>query len=329
MSDVMEAWNLEGPGGVDAFERVRRPLPAVRRGWIRIAVEAFGLNRSELHSRKGLSSADATWPRILGLECVGRVDDPSDSELAVGERVVALMGGMGRSFDGGYATHALVPRTQVFRAPEDLAPATLGAVPETYYTAALMCLDDLALTGDETVLVRGGTSALGMAAGEIAKDRGCTTLGTTRNPKKAARLRETRRLDHVVLEGPDFAERVLRVAGAVQAVVECVGSTASVESSAATLTGGGRIGGAGMLTETWDTDAPPVLPEGVVYGFSRSDLVAAQEDDAFMAHLLGKVAAGAWAPNVHRVFAFDELPEAHRVMANNEAIGKLVVLTPE
>ncbi|MEM1416197.1 MAG: zinc-binding dehydrogenase [Myxococcota bacterium] len=323
----MRAWNLEGPGDVDAFQLVERPLPAVRPGWVRIAVEAFGLNRSELHSRKGLSSADATWPRVLGLECVGRIDDGGDSELRAGERVVALMGGMGRSYDGGYATHALVPRTQVFRAPEALDAATLGAVPETYTTAALVCRGDLALAGHETVLVRGGTSALGMAAAEIAKDLGCTTIGTTRNPKKAALLRQRSRLDHVVLEGERFAERVVEAAGPVHAVVECVGSTASVESSAATLTGGGKIGGAGMLTETWDTDAPPVFPEGVSYGFSRSDLVAAPKDDAFLAHLLGKVAAGAWAPNVHRVFAMAELPEAHRVMANNEAVGKLVVLT--
>lgn len=322
---MRRAWQLTGPGGPDAFALVTTPLPEVRPGWVRIAVESFGLNRSELFSRKGLSSPDFSFPRVLGLECVGRVDDGSDSELEAGARVIALMGGMGRSFDGGYATHALVPRSQVFRAPEGVSSEELGAVPETYNTAYGVTRGNLRLQGHETVLVHGGTSALGMAAAEIAKDLGCTVIGTSRREAKAALLRVRSRMDHVLVDGSDLPERILAEVGPVHAVVQCIGSTAAIEACARAMPNGGRIGQVGQLSESWDADAAPRLPEGVTTDFTRSDLVRAPDDDAAMAEILAASAEGRWRPNIHQVFAFEELPEAHRVMEANEAVGKLVV----
>jgi len=322
----MEAWLLEGPGGPEAFRRVTRELPRLDEGWVLIRVESFGLNRSELHSRKGLAKGDFSFPRVLGLECAGRVEDGNGTDLAAGGRVVALMGGMGRAFDGSYATHVAVPRSQVFSAPEDIPSAVLGAVPETYNTAAGVCLDNLALTGNDTVLVRGGTSALGMACIAIAKDQGCTVVATTRSPDKGAILEERTLADCVVVEGADVGARIAGAVGPVNAVVECVGSSASIESSCAAMPQGGRMALVGQLTETWDTDATPRIPAGVRAQWTRSDRVSSPGDDERMALILDRVRSRRWRANIHQIFSFADLPDAHRLMSNSGAVGKLVVV---
>lgn len=180
---MQKVWLLRGPGGVDAFELVQRPRPAPKPGWALIEVAAFGLNRSELFSRRGMSSPDFAFPRVLGLECVGTVLDPSDTGLPAGVKVMCMMGGMGRAFDGGYASHVLAPRTQIFVTPNALSDADFGALPETYNTAWGVT-KALPVQAGDPVLVRAATSALGMAVTEILVDRGCTVIGTTRNPDK-------------------------------------------------------------------------------------------------------------------------------------------------
>jgi NADPH:quinone reductase len=95
---------------------------------------AFGLDRSELHTRLGLAEG-VTFPRVLGIEATGVVDlDPSGT-LAPGEQVMTMMGGMGRVFDGGYAQYTCVPAAQVIPFNSLLDWAVLGAVPEMLQTA--------------------------------------------------------------------------------------------------------------------------------------------------------------------------------------------------
>lgn len=323
----MKAWRLEGPGSPEAFQLIERKTPKPKPGWVVIEIDAFGLNRSELFSRRGLSSPDFEFPRVLGLECTGRILNASDTDFETGDRVIAMMGGMGRGFDGSYATHTVVPRSQVFRAPAGLSIEVLGAVPETYNTATAVCFDNLKLGGGETVLVRGGTSALGMAAISIAKDLDCTVVATSRSDAKGQVLLEKSKLDHLVVEGDGFVERVHDAVGNVDAVFECVGSKATMETSAATMREGGRLGQVGQLAETWSRDEAPDLPPNVTTEFTRSDLTKAPDHDGRVGTFLRRVEEGRYAPNIHRVFSFDELPEAHRVMENNEAVGKLVVRT--
>jgi NADPH:quinone reductase len=107
----MRAVVVSAPGPVENLElqelRVTEPPP----GWVRIKVMAFGLNRSELHTRLGLAQG-VTFPRVLGIEATGVVDPAADCDLAPGQQVATLMGGMGRVFDGGYAEYTVVPRQQ-------------------------------------------------------------------------------------------------------------------------------------------------------------------------------------------------------------------------
>ncbi len=320
----MEAYVLDGPGEWDSFKLVERPIPASQADHVVILVKAFGLNRSEYFSRKGLSSPDFSFPRVLGLECVGEVIDGGGTDLVQGDRVMALMGRMGRSIDGSYATHTIVPRSQVFRLGEDQDWGTWGAIPETYNTAFGVCMESLRIDAGELVLIRGGTSALGMACSSIARDIGCTVISTTRNPNKLEPLKASG--VHAVLDGDDLPRRIIKDFPGVSVVVENVGSKASIELSCACLPNGGQLGRVGELAESWGDSGKPSIPNNIKVSFTNSGLVASPKDDKRMETITQRVSEKRYQPNIYRAFSFIELPEAHRVMGTNDAVGKLVVV---
>src|SRR3954464_11272561 len=133
MSGTMRAVVLDAPGPPEALRIRELPIPQPRPGWVLIEVRAFGLNRSELHTRLGLADG-VTFPRVPGIEATGVVAAAPGGEFPVGQQVFAMMGGMGRTFDGGYAQYTCVPAGQVIAFRSDLDWAALGAVPEMLQT---------------------------------------------------------------------------------------------------------------------------------------------------------------------------------------------------
>src|SRR5687768_6323705 len=183
----MRAVVLDAPGPPEALVIRELPVPTPEPGWVLIRVKAFGLNRSELHTRLGLAEG-VTFPRVLGIEATGVVAAAPGGEFAVGQQVATMMGGMGRTFDGGYAEYTCVPASQVIPFRSELDWATLGAVPEMLQTAHGSLTIGLDARPGQALLIRGGTSSVGMAAAVLAKDRGLTVLATTRRPERAAAL---------------------------------------------------------------------------------------------------------------------------------------------
>lgn len=90
------------------------------------------------------------FPRIIGIECVGEIEDPSDSLFQKGQRVVSMMGGLGREFDGSYAEYALIPSSQVYPVNNDMDWVEFSAIPEMYYTAYASLFDVLRVAKGET-----------------------------------------------------------------------------------------------------------------------------------------------------------------------------------
>ena len=127
MTSTMRAVVLDAPGPPEALEIRELPIPTPNDGWVLIEVKAFGLNRSELQTRLGFAGPDVTYPRVLGIEAAGVVASCPGGEFAEGQQVVAMMGGMGRAFDGGYAEYTCVPAAQVIAFTSDLDWATIGA----------------------------------------------------------------------------------------------------------------------------------------------------------------------------------------------------------
>ncbi len=170
IQEKMKAVVLTKPTAAEDVALTEIDVPKVQPGWVLVKVKAFGLNHSEQILRLHEIEADyIRKPIIPGIECVGEIADPSDTDFEVGQKVVALMGGMGRSFNGGYAEYALLPAHHVFAIKSNLPWKEMAAIPETYFTAWGSLFECLDLKKEDTLLVRGATCALGYAAFQIAR----------------------------------------------------------------------------------------------------------------------------------------------------------------
>src|SRR5256885_10007772 len=206
MTDTMRAIVLDAPGPPEALRVRGLPVPTPAPGWVLIKVKAFGLNRSELHTRQGLASG-VTFPRVLGIEAAGVVAQCPRGEFPVGQQVVTMMGGMGRTFDGGYAEYTCVPASQVISFASDLEWSTLGAVPEMLQTAYGSLTVGLDAQPGQSILIRGGTSSVGMAAAVLAKRRGTRVVSTPRGRTKNTAPTGVR-VDHVLIHDGHVAGQV-------------------------------------------------------------------------------------------------------------------------
>ncbi|MGC5221726.1 alcohol dehydrogenase catalytic domain-containing protein [Micromonospora sp. DT81.3] len=217
MSASMRAVVVDQPGPPEALRVREVPKPTAAEGQVLIRVAAFGLNRSELHFRQGVAYS-GSFPRIPGIEAAGVVEEAPGGEFPRGTQVVTMMGGMGRDFDGGYAEYVLVPARQVIAFTSDLPWHVVGAVPEMLQTANGSLTAGLDAREGQSVLIRGGTSSIGLAATVLAKLRGMTVYATTR--RDAARpLLEVTGADHVLIDDGDIASRVRRIEPAGRATV--------------------------------------------------------------------------------------------------------------
>jgi len=324
--NTMRAVVLDAPGPPEALSIRSVPIPEPVPGWVLIEVKAFGLNRSELHTRMGLADG-VTFPRVLGIEATGIVANCPGGEVEVGQQVVAMMGGMGRTFDGGYAEYTCVPASQVIAFASDLDWATLGAVPEMLQTSYGSLTIGLDAQPGQSILIRGGTSSIGMATAVLAKQRDMTVLSTTRNPDKAAALTEVG-VDHVLVDDGDVAAQVREIVPiGVDTALELVGTPTLPDTLRATRVHG-VVCFTGMLSNEWTVkDFYPIeyIPRGVrltAYGGDASDLPL-----AVLQEFLDAVAASRATVPIHRRFDLDQIQRAHRYMEAGQATGKLVVTT--
>ncbi|GIF62167.1 NADPH:quinone reductase [Asanoa ishikariensis] len=309
-------------GGPEVLEIRELPVPEVREGWSLVRVMAAGLNRSELRTRQG-HSPSVRFPRVLGIECVGVVAASTDPALPEGTTVAAVMGDMGRAFDGGYAEYALLPNTLLMPVATTLPWEVLAALPETYLTAQ-GALDALGIRPGERLLIRGGTSSVGMAAASIAHGCGVEVAATTRRPEKAGALAKVG-VDHVLVddggaprtpwpEGPDH-------------VLDLIG-TSTVLDSLRLVRRGGTVCVAGSLSGWLIPQFEPIamIPSGTRLTAFHSDDAKGSAGAAVLQRVVRNVEAGVYQPNLDTVFDLDDIVAAHRHMEDNQAAGKVVML---
>ena len=322
---TMKAAVIYEAGGPEILRIESRPVPVPQPGEVLIAVKAFGLNRSELFTRQGLSP-DVTFPRILGIEAVGVVEDAPGKEFASGDVVATAMGGMGRQFDGSYAEYTCIPVRQVQVLNTALGWEVLGAVPEMLQTAWGSLYKSLRLEPSERLLIRGGTTSVGLAAAANAKSRGAFVAATTRRPDREKLLRGNG-VDQVFIDTGPIAEQVkLACPGGLDKVLELVGTTTLLDSLRCARQRGivcmtGMVGNKWWFDRFSPMEAIPTAVSLTTYDGGPEDFILTPLDD-----LVGEIAAGRLHVQIGRTFRLDQIVEAHHCMEENQAGGKIVVL---
>jgi NADPH:quinone reductase-like Zn-dependent oxidoreductase len=314
-------------GGPEVLEIRELPVPAVREGWSLVWVKGTGLNRSELRTRQGYSP-NVTFPRVLGIECVGIVAVSTDPTLPDGTTVAAVMGEMGRAFDGGYAEYALLPNSLLMPVTTTLPWDILAALPETYLTAR-GSLDAVGIEPGGRLLIRGGTSSVGMAAASIAAGHGVETAATTRRRDRIDALAAAG-ADHALVDDGESLTASVRAiwSEGPDYVLDLVGARTAVDSLRL-VRRGGTVCVAGSLSGWLIPEFQPVamIPSGTRLTAFHSDDLTGTTGATVLRQVVHDVEAGVYRPNVDRVFGLDDIVAAHRYMENNEAVGKVVVVS--
>ncbi|MGJ3256764.1 MAG: zinc-binding alcohol dehydrogenase family protein [Alcanivorax sp.] len=321
---MMKAWVIHEAGGPEQFQLEDLDTPEPRAGWSLIRVRAFGLNRSEWFTRIG-ESPTVRFPRVLGIECVGEIVDAGGLELSPGAKVAAIMGGMGRRFDGSYAEYVLVPHECVFPVRTTLPWETLAALPEMLQTTHGSLHVGLEIDRAESLLIRGGTSSIGMAALALAKQAGLTVGATTRNPEKAEVLRAAGADEVWIDDGDIHSQIAAQRAAPYDRVLELIGATTLLDSLRCVGQGGivcmtGILGGEWVLNDFHPMGDIPTAVKLTSYSGGAADLSREQ-----LQRYIDAVESGMLQITTGPRFAFEELVEAHRLMDANQAGGKTVV----
>jgi NADPH:quinone reductase-like Zn-dependent oxidoreductase len=317
--EMMRAVLLSEPTQGKEVKFTECKIPEVKAGWVLVKIKAFGMNHSEQILRQHEIKADyIRKPIIPGIECVGEIADASYSSFVKGQRVISLMGGMGRSFNGSYAEYALLPAHHVFAVNSDLSWEQLGAVPETYYTAWGSLFEGLNLQSSDTLLVRGATCALGYAAIQLGKALGCKVVATTHKEGKLQLLRDTG-ADEILID-----EGILKgKTKGITKILELVGAR-TVKDSLLLAQKGGIVCHTGILGGVFTLNGfDPIkdIPNGVyLTGFYSNYPTQNTIDNIFCFLTTHKL-----SPCIGKVFDFDQINIACEALESGTVNGKIVV----
>ena len=315
----MKAVKIYQAGGPEQLIYQDVPTPDIKEGWSLVKIKGFGINHSEIFTREG-KSPSVQFPRILGIECVGEVVQSSTPALAVGQKVVSIMGEMGRAFDGSYAEYVLLPNEQIYPVHTDLDWTTLAAIPETYYTA-FGSLQQLRIAPQDRVLVRGAGSGVGIAFARLLKAQFPHVVlhGSTRNPAKATRLQAVG-FDGVITE----ADGKLQTDQRYDKILDLVGP-ATLRDSFSHINEHGIVCNTGQLGNIWYVnDFDPIMElknNSYLTAFYSGNVSQAKLDAMFdyIRQFNVKIL-------IERMFTLEQVPEAHRFLQSADGFGKVVVV---
>lgn len=317
----MKAVVIYEAGGPEKLIYTDVPTPKVKPGWSLVRVIGRGVNHSEIFTRDG-QSPSVKFPRILGIECVGVIAGSTDPErLPEGHKVISIMGEMGRAFDGGYAEYALLPNDQIYPVETDLPWEILAAVPETYYTA-FGSMKNLRIRGDERMLVRGGTSGVGIAFLRLVKAGfpDAVVTGTTRRAGKRQQLLDAG-FDEVIVD----ADNVLQTEECYDRVLDLIGPAALRDTFAHTAPEG-IICVTGLLGGKWtldDFDPLEDMPQDAYLTAFHSG----NANEAKLQEMLDFVKTHSVDARPEKVFKLSEMRKAHEYLGSSRSFGKVVVMS--
>lgn len=311
----MKAVILTQPTKSDEIKLTETDIPQMKSGWVLVKIKAFGINHSEKLLRTfEITQEYITKPIIPGIECVGIIDNPGDTDLKCGDKVIAMMGGMGRMFNGSYAEYALLPRKNVFRIETNLSFEQIGAIPETFWTAWGSLTECLNIHNGETLLIRGATSALGYAAVMLAKAMGARVIGSTHKQDKLCLLKNC---DEAIWDNGKLSDQVH-----ADKILELIGPK-TIRDSLHCLNKGGIVCHTGILGGVYTLDNfDPIkeIPNGCyLTGFFSNYPTQQGIDDMFRFinehHIVP----------IYTVYSFDNIRNALMDIDAHKINGKVVI----
>lgn len=302
------------------------PDPVPGPGEVLVDIHATAVNRADLLQRAGNYPPPPGAPPYLGLEMAGVVAGlgPGVTGWQAGERVCALLAG------GGYAERIAVPAPLLVRLPADWDFVKAAAFPEVFYTAFVNLFMEAQLQAGESVLIHGGASGVGTAAIQLASASGCRVAVTAGSPEKCRRCLELGAELAIDYREEDFAAAVQDRLGGVDVVLDISGG-AYLERNLQALKLRGRLVLIALLGgPTAPVDLGLVLRKRLrLIGSllrSRSLEEKTRIVDGFAASFWPRMAAGRIAPVIEAALPISQAADAHRMLAENRNVGKVVLV---
>lgn len=339
----MKAVVNAGAGGTEVLALMEMPEPSPVAGQVRVRVHAAGLNRADIHQRRGSYPAPPGWPAdIPGMEYSGEVESLGSNAFRwrIGDRVMGLAGG------GAHAEYVVVNENEILPIPDDLSFAEAAAIPEAFLTAFDALTVRGKLTQGECVLIHAVASGLGTAAIQLAKVLGATVLGTSRTPGKLEPLAALGLDTGIDTSVKTFREQIVRP---VNLILDVLGGPAFLDNLAL-LALKGRLVLLGFLQgpavpqaslelilrkrlEVVGTTMRSRGPEEraqLVEEFGRRFLPLfgqhIRADSPMLSQGHPESAVATLRPIIHAVFPMADIVAAHETMERNDSVGKIVLV---
>ena len=324
---TMQAIVIEKFGGPETLVYREVPKPTPASGEALIQIKAFGVNHAEMHMRKG------EWPAynpITGLECVGIIEACPDGNFKAGQKVAAMMGGMGLFRPGSYGEFVTCPVSNIIALETEMAWEDLAALPEVYATAYMGVHQILEVQKGERLLIRGATSTIGQAALNLAVNAGVVVTATTRSESRFDWLRSMGAKE-VLTESPDLPT-TLQEKGVPRfdKVLNLIGNSVLVQTLSLTRAGGRMLqaGWLGGLEPVKDFNPMVEMAVGVHFSLLHSKVLGSEDFPLSiypLQEIVNKIQRGEWDAKPTKVFGYDEIQKAHELLDSHKAAGKIVV----
>ncbi len=323
----MKAIEITTPGKPEVLVAGQRPMPEVKPGEVLIKVTAAGVNRPDVLQRMGHYPVPPGASDIPGLEVAGTIvsGDLSGTDLTVGARVCALVQG------GGYAEYCAAPAAQCLPIPRGLSDSEAACLPETFFTVWSNVFDRAHLSMDQTLLVQGGTSGIGVTAIQLARALGHRVFATAGSDDKARACEKLGAERGINYRTEDFVAVVKELTDGrgVDVVLDMVAGS-YVPREIACLADDGRIVIIALLGgNKAEIDFGQVLRRRLTVTGSTLRPRPVAFKAAIAAQLRERVwpllEAGTVRPVIYRSFGLDDAAAAHRLMESSEHVGKIVL----
>lgn len=321
----MKAIHITKSGGPEVLKLKETPRPKVQEKQVLIKVKAIGVNRSDVITRKNLSTygKNATESSIPGLEVSGEIIEIGSNvtDKNLGEKVCALIAG------GGYSQFVAVESSHCLPIPKGVSEINAAAIPETVFTVWFNVFKQGKLQPGEKLLIHGGTSGIGTMGLQMAKAMGATVYATVGSDKKADFLKEMG-LEKIINYKSEAFEEVLKDEK-IDVILDMVGGDYTQKNLEILNKKGRLININGMKSNEVNINLRTIMSKNLILTGSflkpQSSQVKAEIAKEVEKNIWPLFVSNKIRPIIYKTFPLEEAAKAHKLMESSEHIGKILL----